>query len=178
MKTSVKVALKIGLVVLATSIMAQLTFDLNIAGSDIPISGQSLAVMIGCIFLSPRDAIIAMLGYLLLGVVGMPVFADASSGIDKLTGGSSGFLFGFVITGYVMAFLGKRGFSKSFNKALCAMFIGSVVLLVCGNVVLIYKYGFNQGLTYGFYPFWLAAIIKAFIGAILIWLINKYIRKT
>ncbi len=165
--------IRIVLSVFFVAVAARVTIDVPIPNSNIPISGQSLAVMLACIFLRPWEAFTAMSLYLLLGVLGLPVFADGDSGIAKLWGGSGGFLYGFVIVGFFISMLGENGWRASFMKALSAMLFATILLLFIGNAHLAYKYGWSQALEYGFYPFWKGGLVKALLGAGLVVLIER-----
>jgi len=147
---------------------AYLTIDVPIGAEKIPITGQSLAVMLVGIFMRPRYAVMTVLAYLFFGIIGLPVFADGSSGMEKLLGGSGGFLYGFVFTAAFISYLGTKGFRDSFPKALIAMLLATALLLFIGNAHLSMMYGVEKALEYGFYPFWKGGVIKAMIGAIVI----------
>tara|TARA_B110001450_G_scaffold128030_1_gene120438 strand:+ start:393 stop:935 length:543 start_codon:yes stop_codon:yes gene_type:complete len=168
-----KDTLTTGLGVLVICLGAMIAFNLPLNGSDIPITGQSLAVLVIGFVLGRKRALFAIALYLILGVMGFPVFAKGASGIDTLIGGSGGFLYGFLIGGYVCGALQENGFGASFAKSLMAMTIGTVLILTCGIAQLTYLYGFEKALDYGFIPFWPGAIVKIILGALIIYIIPK-----
>ena len=103
----------------------------------------------------------------------MPVFAKGASGIDTLMGGSGGFLYGFLVGGYVCGALQENGFGASFAESLIAMTIGTALILICGIAQLTFLYGLEKALEYGFWPFWPGALVKIILGAVIIYYIPK-----
>ena len=163
----------VGLGLLLVCLGAMVSIDLPWKGGGIPITGQSLAVLVVGFVLGRKRALFAIALYLILGVMGFPVFAKGASGIDTLMGGSGGFLYGFLIGGYVCGALQENGFGASFAESLMAMTIGTVLILTCGIAQLTYLYGFEKALDYGFIPFWPGAIVKIILGALIIYIIPK-----
>ena len=168
-----KDTLATGLGVLVICLGAMIAFNLPLNGSDIPITGQSLAVLVIGFVLGRKRALFAIALYLILGVMGFPVFAKGASGIDTLIGGSGGFLYGFLVGGYVCGALQENGFGDSFAECLTAMTIGTALILVCGLAQLTYLYGLDKALEYGFWPFWPGAIMKIILGAVIVYYMPK-----
>ena len=162
---------------------ALIAFDLNLNETKIPITGQSLAVLVVGFLLGRKMGVLAVAVYLLLGIIGLPVFAGESeielfteggkgffngfwmSAKETFTQGSGGFLYGFIFAAYVIGWLAEIGFDKSFFKIIIAMILGTLVFLVFGVGHLSSLYGFEKGLEYGLYPFWKGAIVKILLGA-------------
>jgi biotin transport system substrate-specific component len=165
--------LMVGLGLLLVCLGAMVSIDLPWKGGGIPITGQSLAVLVVGFVLGRKRALFAIALYLILGVMGFPVFAKGASGIDTLMGGSGGFLYGFLIGGYVCGALQENGFGASFAESLIAMTIGTALILTCGIAQLTYLYGFEKALDYGLIPFWPGAIVKIILGALIIYTIQK-----
>ena len=168
-----KDTLATGLGVLVICLGAMIAFNLPLSGSDIPITGQSLAVLVIGFVLGRKRALFAIALYLILGVMGFPIFAKGASGIDTLMGGSGGFLYGFLVGGYVCGALQENGFRDSFAESLAAMAIGTTLILICGIAQLTYLYGFEKALDFGLIPFWPGAIVKIILGALIIYTIPK-----
>lgn len=165
--------LMVGLGLLLICLGAMVSIDLPWKGGGIPITGQSLAVLVVGFVLGRKRALFAIALYLILGVMGFPVFAKGASGIDTLMGGSGGFLYGFLIGGYVCGALQENGFGASFAESLIAMTIGTALILICGIAQLTFLYGFEKALQYGFLPFWPGAILKIILGAMIVYYIPK-----
>lgn len=168
-----------GLGVLFICLGAMMAFSFNWNESEIPITGQSLAVLVVGFILGRKRGLLAISIYLILGLGGLPIFAKGASGIETFTGGSGGFLYGFLVGGYVSGVLQEEGYGRRFLHCLTAMTIGTVVILVFGIAQLTFLYGFEKALQYGFFPFWPGAIVKIFLGAMIIYYIpkDKYLGK-
>ncbi len=156
------------LAILFVALFAQLSIDVPLGESSIPITGQTFAVLLSAYWLKQKNGTIAILAYVLLGVLGLPIFADGQSGWSVLMGGSGGFLIGFIVAAYTVGYLGSRtSWRGSFAKSLLAMTIGTGIILFFGIGRLASLYGFERGLAYGFYPFWKGAIVKIVLSAII-----------
>jgi len=71
----------------------------------IPFTLQSLMLMLIVLILTPKEAAVAVGGYLLLGAIGLPVFAGFAGGFGVLLGPTGGFLAGFFIGALLSALL-------------------------------------------------------------------------
>ena len=92
--------LMVGLGLLLICLGAMVSIDLPWKDGGIPITGQSLAVLVVGFVLGPKRGLLVIAIYLIAGLAGLPVFAKGASGIDTLMGGSGGFLYGFLVGGY------------------------------------------------------------------------------
>lgn len=97
----------------------------------VPISLQSLAIMITGLCLKPKEAASSVLVYILLGVVGIPVFAGAKSGVGVLVGPTGGYIVGFLVGAFVIS----KFVEKKFTPQTAALG------LVLGGLVVVYSIG-------------------------------------
>jgi biotin transport system substrate-specific component len=121
------------------------------------------------LILTPKEAVVAVGGYLLLGTVGLPVFAGFKGGIGVLFGPTGGFLVGFLAAVLInMAFCSVFGRRVRNVRHSLALDIGSIAILILTS----YSLGclwfavstgstFALALTYCVIPFVLPDIIKA-----------------
>lgn len=170
---------KIGLISLGTLIIylgALVSFDLNLNETKIPITGQSLAVLVTGFLLGRRNGFSAVLVYLLLGIFGLPVFANGASGMEVFTKGSGGFLYGFLFAAYLIGVISESEKNKNFGICLGAMALGTAAILFFGIGHLTYLYGFEKALEYGLYPFWKGAVVKIIMGAVMVYGINRFMK--
>ena len=165
--------LMVGLGLLLICLGAMVSIDLPWKDGGIPITGQSLAVLVVGFVLGRRRGLLVIAIYLIAGLAGLPVFANGASGIDTLMGGSGGFLYGFLVGGYVCGALQENGFGVSFAECLTAMTIGTALILICGIAQLTYLFGLDKALEYGFWPFWPGAIVKIILGAAVVYFVPK-----
>jgi len=150
------------------ALLAQFTLHLPENMGSIPITGQTLAVLTVSLLLPLKQGAVAVALYVLIGALGLPVYADGGSGWDTLTGGSGGFIIGFILAALLMGWLHRRGWHLHFGKAVMAMLLGTLVIILCGVFRLSTLYGFEKALEYGFYPFWQGALVKVLLGAVLV----------
>lgn len=147
------------------AIFAQITINLPSQTGDIPITGQTFAVLLVGYFLGRKWGTLSVLIYAILGTVGLPIFADGEAGLDVIMGGSGGFIFGFIVGAFLVGWLGELGWKTSFPKSLVAMTLGTFVIICFGVARLTYLYNFENALEWGFYPFIIGGIIKIILGA-------------
>lgn len=88
-KRLILIALFAALICVATVIIPP------IAIFSIPVTLQTLMIMITGILLKPRDAFISVLLYLIIGLIGIPVFSGFNSGLSAIIGPTGGFLLAF-----------------------------------------------------------------------------------
>jgi biotin transport system substrate-specific component len=120
----------ITLVVLGAALTAGLA-QLVIPLWPVPITGQTFAVLfVGAVLGSVRGAI-SMGLYAVVGVLGLPVFADGGSG--TLIGSTSGgFVIGFVPAAFVVGFLAERHWDRQVVKTFASFAIGTVIMYAVG----------------------------------------------
>lgn len=95
--------------------------------SPVPITGQTLAVMLAGCVLTPVQAGFSMLTFLLMGAVGLPVFSKGTSGIGVIVGPTGGYLIGFLVGAIVISLIVRR--SKDIKVVLLGSFIGGIIVV-------------------------------------------------
>ncbi|MEO5919437.1 MAG: biotin transporter BioY [Candidatus Limnocylindrales bacterium] len=110
-------------------------------GNPVPFTGQTFAVLLAGGALGFRRGIAATGLYLLLGIVGLPVYADAKHGIEIVQGATGGYLIGFVLAGALTGRLAELGWDRNMIGAIGAMLIGDVAIFALGVPWLAYSTG-------------------------------------
>lgn len=118
---------RIALFSAVTAVLAQISFMLPFG---IPLTLQTFAVALCGYILGKRDGTVSVLVYILLGLVGVPVFAGFSGGIHKIIGLTGGFIIGFL----PFAFLAGLGKEKKIAAALTLGIAGVLACHACGVV--------------------------------------------
>jgi len=151
---------------------AYISFEFEFNQGLIPFTAQSLVIFVIAGLMSPLQLTITLIIYLLLGAFGLPVFADGTGGIERIMGPSGGFLYGFLFSGL---FISSR-ISKTLNlkTIILIMLAGTIVLFLFGLTHLSYKIGFYAAVEFGLKPFWLMAILKALLAAIMVYFMKKW----
>lgn len=160
------VAVSTALVVAGTALTAGAA-QLSVPLWPVPITGQTLAVLVVGSALGARRGALSMVLYVMLGLVGLPVFADGASGAGVLLGPSGGYLLGFVAAAAVVGWVAERFGDRRFTAALLSFALGTVVTFAAGMLWLAVSLGLDlqHTLEYGLYPFVVGGIAKALIGA-------------
>ncbi len=152
------------------SIAAQLPLSVPVLPTEVPGTWQTFVVLVFAFVMSRNVGILAVLLYLLAGTLGLPVFAESSSGIGVLFGKTGGYLFSFLIgAGIVGHFSKHKRWNQNFAQILLLMLLGTAAVLIFGTLVLGCFIGFKDGITYGLLPFMLGATIKIVLGAAFVW---------
>lgn len=132
--------------------------------SPVPITGQTLAVLLTGVLLGSRRAGLSMLTYLVEGGVGLPVFAGGKAGVFHLLGPTGGYLVGFVVAASLVGWLAERGWDRRFISAFAAMLLGNVVIYAVGLPWLAYFVGVEKVLLAGLLPFIPGDLVKLLLA--------------
>lgn len=140
--------------------------------SPVPISLASMAVYLAVTVLGMKLGTLSCLIYLLLGLVGLPVFSGGSAGAAKLFGPTGGYLVGYLFLALIAgAFVGRYTENKWKNIAFAAlgMVLGTMVLYALGTAWLAYSAGmdFQAALWAGVIPFIPGDLVKMVIAVLL-----------
>ena len=150
------------------ALCAQISIDLPF--TPVPITLQTFGVLlIGASYGAWRGGATALL-YLLMGIAGLPVYADRSHGLAEVTGATGGYLVGFVVAGAVVGWLAQRKWDRRFSSAVAAMLTGTVIIYALGLVWLRHDQGLDWATTleYGLYPFVLGDLLKLYLAGALL----------
>ena len=155
----------VALGVLFTALLAQVAVP--VPGSPVPITGQTLAVVLTAAALGPIRGSLVHVFYILTALVGLPFYSEASGGVDVVFGATGGYVIGFIPAAYLIGLAARRGADRNFLKALPLFAAGQAVIFAVGVPWLAVTTGMNtsQALDAGFYPFILGGIVKAVVAA-------------
>ena len=149
-------------------------FALPLPMTPVVISLQSLAVGIIALILSPGQCAWAMVLYLLMGALGLPVFSGGTAGVGKLFGPTGGFYFGFLISAVaVSALKGKEINLRRYTAVTIALAVP--IQHICGVIMMCIHNGFDirSAFVSVSLPFIAVDFVKAFGAAVLAVAINK-----
>ena len=143
-------------------LLAQLSIHLSF--TPVPITGQTLGVLLAGTALGWRRAAAAMALYAIAGVAGVPWFAGATAGYASA---SFGYIVGFFFAATVCGYLAGRGADRSVLRSVPAMLAGEVVIYAFGLtwLALDLHLGAAATLSDGLTPFLAGDAIKAAIAA-------------
>lgn len=155
-------------IVLAGSILMALLAQLTIPLPIVPITGQTLGVLLIGASLGAKKGSLAMLAYLAEGALGAPVFAGGSGGIAVLAGPTAGYLYGFVVAALVVGWLAERGLDRNVLTAAIAMLAGEVAMYAVALSWLSFYVPNDELLSVGLIPFIPGDLVKLVIAAALL----------
>jgi len=150
--------------VLGLAALAQIA--LPVPGSPVPVTGQTLGVLILGTAYGSTLGVTTFALYILVGIAGAPVFANSGHGLDRIAGPTGGYLVGMLITTFVLGQLARFRLDQKFLTALPSMLIGTVTTFAFGLVWLqqytgkSWSWTFNAGLT----PFIFGEMLKIAIA--------------
>ena len=156
-----------GLAIALLTVASWITVPLG----PIPFTLQTFMLVFIALALAPHQAVIAVLGYLVLGTLGVPVFAGMSGGLASLLGPSGGFLSGFGIGACLAAILLKvwrepEGKAAQYRRETCAAVIILSVSYLCGwlQLMVVADLAPMAAFLAGIAPFVIFDVIKAAVG--------------
>ena len=128
----------------------------------VPLSLQTLFTLLAGMTLGSVMGASSQIIYVLLGVIGLPVFAGFKAGIGILFGPTGGFLFGFIISAYVIGRIIETIKEKNIFYYLLAGFAGTVIIYFIGvtQLSLVTGIGIKKALLIGALPFLPGDILK------------------
>lgn len=149
--------------------------QLSIPIGPIPITLQTFAVLLIGMLMPTKNALIVTSAYLAIGLIGFPVFANGSGGLQSLLSPAFGFAIGFIPAAGIMASILHKYKKPSLFQYLIASFFATLVLYVIGllymtfilNVILNTDLSAMQIFSIGMLPFIPGDIAKAFFSAII-----------
>lgn len=138
----------------------------------VPLTLQAFGVVIIAIILEAKLATLAMTTYVLVGAIGMPVFANFSGGFGAIVGPTGGYIFGFIIMAFIIGWASKR--SKTYSVWL-GTYIGLGVEYVLGVLQLkvVLNMSMKDAVIAGMAPFILKDLIMVGVGIIVALQIKK-----
>ncbi len=140
----------------------------------VPITAQSLGVMMAGVVLGARRGTIAVLIVLVLVAIGLPVLSGGRGGLAAFAAPTTGFLIGWVLAAFTTGYLSERlvraeqgATRQTAGFFLAAMIGGIVVLYACGIIylALVAKIGFSAAF-FGSMAFIPGDVLKAFVAAL------------
>ena len=162
-------ARNIGLVLLGSWIVAGLAqLSIPLGFTPVPITGQTLGVLLVGAALGSRRGGAALLAYLVQGAMGLPFFQGGTGGPAVLAGPTAGYLYGFVVAAFVVGWMAERSLDRRFATAMGVFLAGSAIIFACGLVWLAAFVGPSNVLAAGLWPFLPGAVIKAALAAMIL----------
>ena len=164
------------------SLLAQIAIP--VPGSPVPVTGQTLAVLLIGTTYGARLGVLTFATYLLAGIAGAPIFApsatSANHGIDRLIGATGGYLVGMLVASLVLGYLADRKADQKFRTSFPALLLGDVIIFTFGLLWLqqTLDLSWSKTIAAGFTPFILGEALKIAITATSLPLVWRRISRT
>ena len=150
--------------VLGLAALAQIAIP--VPGSPVPVTGQTLGVLILGTAYGSTLGFTTFALYILAGIAGAPVFADGGQGLDRIVGATGGYLIGMLVATFVLGQFARFRLDQKFLTALPSMLIGTITTFSFGLIWLhqytgqSWSWTFEKGLT----PFIVGEVLKIAIA--------------
>lgn len=162
--------------VLAGVAVVALLAQVEIPLWPVPITGQTLGVIIVGASLGAWRGAAALTTYMALGLAGLPIFAGLTGSLAAIAKPSFGFVIGFIFSAFVAGWFAERAWDRRPALAFVGFAAASVVPFLFGipylafvlNVTLGLELTFWQILEAGLFPFIIGGLVKAGIAALVI----------
>lgn len=138
---------------------------------------QTLGVCLAGGLLGCRRATLATVIYVLLGIIGLPVFTGFGSGISAVSGPTGGYIIGFIFTAFIAGIGADRAGAKIW-KNIVFMALGVIVCYVFGTIwfVIAYKVSFSSALATCVFPFLIPDAVKVVLAAVLTNRLKRFVK--
>ncbi|HEY2915710.1 MAG TPA: biotin transporter BioY [Candidatus Limnocylindrales bacterium] len=164
--------------ILLIAVSAQVVFYLP--GNPVPYTGQTFGVLLSAGALGFRRGVAAAGLYVLIGLLGLPVFAGATHGLGILEGPTGGYLIGFIVASALVGRLAELGWDRNLVGSIGAMLIGEVAIYAVGVPWLAATFeGGNLGTAIhdGLQPYLASDALKLLLAAVAFpsawWLVGR-----
>lgn len=140
-------------------------------GSAVPVTLQTFGVVLAALLLPAAWAVAALGVYVLLGAIGVPVFANHAAGLGVIVGPTGGYLIGFIVAAglgaLTLAALSRAGAREIVSNA-AAAFVVLVTVYAIGTVQLAIVLHLSpmQAVLAGVAPFVVPDVIKAAVAVV------------
>ena len=158
-------------------LIASAYISIHLPFSPVPVTGQTLGVLLVAMALGRTRGLAVVLAYLAEGAAGLPVFAGGTGSLAVLFGPTGGYLFGFVGAAYIVGFASDRGWHTSYLKSLVAMIAGTAVIFASGLSWLAVMVPAASLLNLGLWPFLPGAALKLTVAAAALPTISKFVNR-
>lgn len=167
------IGLMAGIICMVGPLSIPLPFNL------VPVSLTNLAICFTMYILGMKKGTISYCIYLLIGLVGLPVFSGFTGGAGKLLGPTGGYLIGFIFLALISGFFIDR-WGNHMLLCMTGMLLGEIVMYIFGTTWLAYQahMSFGAALWAGVIPFIPGDLIKIILAMIFGPQIKNRLKKT
>ena len=166
----------VGLFIVFQYLFSQIRFF--IPDNPVPVTMQTFGILLVGGLYGPRLTLLSIFSYMIIGIIGVPVFQSHNGGIDYFFGVTGGYLIGFIFASVIISILSNSGLKKGLS--LWAMIIGNLMIYVTALVWLtVYDFGWPEKgklFSQAVYPFLIGDFIKLILASLsvnILWKLSK-----
>ncbi len=148
----------------------------------VPVTLQTFAVFAAVAMLGMERGTVAVVLYVVLGAIGLPVFAGFTGGLGVVLGSTGGYILGFIFTALLSGFIMKK-YGKKLSVMIVAMILGLLVCYLFGTGWFMYVYSRNTGaigllttLGWCVFPFVIPDLCKIALAIVLDRRLSRFIK--
>ncbi len=136
----------------------------------VPITLQTFVMYLAGALLGGYLGALSQIVYILLGVIGLPVFAGGKAGLGVLLGPTGGYLVGFVIGAYVIGKMMESGKRSGHIWIALSLVVATIVLYICGasQLAVVAQLSLKKVIAVGIIPFLAGDAVKIIAATLLI----------
>ena len=166
----------VGLFIIFQYLFSQIRFF--IPDNPVPVTMQTFGILLVGGLYGPRLTLLSIFSYMIIGIIGVPVFQSHNGGIDYFFGVTGGYLIGFIFASVIISILSNSGLKKGLS--IWAMIIGNLMIYVTALVWLtVYDFGWPEKgklFSQAVYPFLIGDFIKLILASLsvnILWKLSK-----
>ena len=142
----------------------------------VPFTLQLLFTMMAGLLLGGKLGALSVCVYILMGLLGLPVFAEGG-GLAYILKPSFGYIIGFAVASYVTCIIANKVSNPSYKRLFAANFIGLGIVYLFGMVYYYLMSNFYLGNPIGLWPLFLYCFILAVPGDIVLCVLGAFLGK-
>ncbi|MFH1714675.1 MAG: biotin transporter BioY [Elusimicrobiota bacterium] len=141
----------------------------------VPITLQNVFVLLSGYALGSKKGALSQIVYIIIGLIGIPVYARGGSGLGHLLGPTGGYIFGFVVSAVCVGGIIKNPRNAGIIRIFLGFALGILAIYVCGTIQLMFvsELNLHKAVSIGVLPFIPIDLLKIIILTIII----RYIRQ-
>ncbi len=160
---------------IAGCILLFLMAQVNIPLTPVPITLQTVGVMIIGLIFSYRNALNSTILYVSLGIAGFPLFMKLNSGMGYFLGPTGGYLVGFILAAATMAKIREYLVQEKLMHLILICFLGNCIIYIIGvSWLAIFLGDFKIAIFTGVFPFIIPGLIKIIVLSLIIYFLKNH----
>lgn len=162
--------------VISFAVLTAISAQVSIPVKPVPFTLQTMIVLLAGAFLGAKNGAFSQVLYILIGVIGLPVFAqtaDGTIGFARLIGPTGGYLLAFPLAAFLVGYLTEK--SQKYLFVIFSMFVAELIVIFVGTLYLnaAYLHNFMDAVKAGAAIFSIWMVVKVFAAATIYFSVSK-----